>query len=76
MNKELFLTFLKPIILFIAALYLFGFSLNGVNVLGNIDVLIPFERVLCFCVALGLFGWFGKSYYSIYKTNIKGETLK
>lgn len=67
MNKELFLTFLKPCLLFVAALYLFGFSLNGVNVLGDIDYLIPFERVYCLITSIGLFCWVGNSYYLLFK---------
>lgn len=37
----------KVISFFTASLYLFGFSLNGVNFFGSLDYLIPFERVVC-----------------------------
>ena len=36
-------------------LYLLGFSLSGVNVHGNVDALIPFERLLCFFLGMGCF---------------------
>lgn len=55
----------KPIVLFTAALYLFGFSLNGVNVNGAIDALIPFERALCFAVSISFFLWFLNSVLEI-----------
>ena len=48
----------KAMIFFAAALYLFGFSLNGVNVNGAVDFLIPVERALCFGLSMVFFGWF------------------
>ena len=58
----------KAIMYFSSALYLFGFSLNGLTnlsymyggldflaVAGVTDWLVPFERVLCFALSVGLF---------------------
>lgn len=43
----------KTLFFFASALYLFGFSLSGVNVFGYMDALIPFERALCAFLAGG-----------------------
>lgn len=56
--KEIFVAFFKPLMLFASGLYLLSFSFNGVNVLGNIDALIPFERVLCLVLGVALWVWF------------------
>ncbi len=63
---HLIFIFLKAIALFIAALYLLGFSFNGVNVIGKIDALIPFERLMCSCVSVALFVWFAYECYQLY----------
>jgi hypothetical protein len=44
--------FLLIIVFFSSGLYLLGFSLNGVNVYGFIDPLIPYERALCWFLAV------------------------
>jgi hypothetical protein len=66
MQKRQFLIgFFKPILLYIAAIYLLGFSFNGLNVYGFIDYLIPLERAVCFVVAIILGLWFGKATYEL-----------
>lgn len=57
----------KPIVLFPSALYLLGFSLNGVNFYGSIDALIPFERAVSLLCSIGLFAWFTGSCIEIWK---------
>lgn len=56
----------KAVALFFGALYLLGFSFNGVNVLGAVDALIPFERVMCFIVSCVFWVWFGWSVKSLF----------
>lgn len=53
---------IKTLIFFSSALYLFGFSLSGVNVFGYVDALIPFERSLCLVLSIGLTFLFGNSF--------------
>lgn len=57
----------KPIVLFPSALYLFGFGLNGVNINGVVDWLIPLERAVCLLCSIGLFAWFTGSVIEIWK---------
>jgi hypothetical protein len=56
-KHQLLIIAAKPIILWSSALYLLGFSFNGVNVIGKIDFLIPYERTLCFALSMILFCW-------------------
>lgn len=53
---------------FCGALYLYGFSLSGVNVFGHVDWLIPLERVLCFMLSVGLWTLFFSGFYDWMKT--------
>jgi uncharacterized membrane protein len=65
--------FFIPIIFFSASLYLLGFSLNGVNIFGFIDFLIPFERALCFVVSICMFVFFLKSIKIIFQNSKEKE---
>lgn len=62
-----FAVFGKSVTYFAGFLYLLGFSLNGVNVLGKIDSLIPYERTLSLIVSVSLLVLFVNQLVALWK---------
>lgn len=75
-KNALFVSNLKFLVFFSAALYLFGFSLAGVNVYGAIDFLIPFERLLCMFLSFAMWRFTFQSLKPLIKELYKNEKPK
>ena len=79
LDSPLFFSLAKPLVLYVAALYLLGYAVTGFNLyiytvggasgfMGLSDAVVPFERVICGFVSLCLFAWFGFSLINLRKT--------
>ncbi len=57
---------LKPMGLFAGGLYLFGFGMFGLNRFGQVDALIPYERIGCLILGSSFLAWFAVSLFQLW----------